>query len=62
MRRRLLFILAAIFAIALVAALTLPLWLGVATRKVGSSYGVSFASYERLGYGRFAFHDVEVRR
>lgn len=62
MRRRLLFTFAAIIALVLVAVLTLPLWLGVAARTAGSSYGVSFASYERVGYNRFAFRDVEVRR
>lgn len=62
MRRRLLFIFAAGFVVALVMALTIPLWLGWATRTAGRSYGVTFGSYERIGYGRFAFRDVEVRR
>ncbi|HEY1111382.1 MAG TPA: hypothetical protein VGE76_22190, partial [Opitutaceae bacterium] len=61
MRRRLLFIFVAFFAVVIVAALTLPLWLGFATRMAGRSYGVTFASYERIGYGRFAFRDVEVK-
>ncbi len=62
MRRRLLLILAALVAVLLVAVATVPLWLGAAARAIGGSRGLTFASYERIGYGRFALNDVEYRR
>ncbi|HVS51254.1 MAG TPA: translocation/assembly module TamB domain-containing protein [Opitutaceae bacterium] len=62
MRRRFLFFLAAVFAAALLLALTLPWWLGAAARGLGPRWGVRVGSYERLGYRRFAAHDVEFQR
>lgn len=61
MRRRLLFIFAGIAAALVLAAATLPWWVGGAVRRLGASRGITFASYERIGYARFAVRDVEVR-
>lgn len=41
---------------------TIPLWLGVALRWTPEKWGVRYARYERIGYGRFALHDVDYRR
>ncbi len=62
MRRRLLFILAALAAALLAVIATLPLWLGAVVGWAGGSQGITFRSYERLGYSRFALHDVEFKR
>lgn len=45
---------------ALLALLALPWWLGPALRGVAAHYRTTFSRYERIGYGRFALHDVTV--
>lgn len=62
MRRRLLLIFVALLAICVVAVATLPFWLGAAAGMAGRSRGLTFASYERVGYGRFVLKDVEFRK
>lgn len=62
MRRRLLRISAAILAALLLLVVTLPWWLGTAVGWAGGSRGLTFGSYERIGYGRFVLKDVEFRR
>ena len=47
---------------AVLLVLTLPLWLGSALERAGRSRGLTFASYERVGYGRFALREAEFRR
>ena len=37
---------------------SIPLWLGVALHLILRSYGVTFASYERLGYTHFRLRDA----
>lgn len=62
MRRRLLLALAALLAVLLIAAASVPLWLGAAAGALGRSRGLTFSRYEQIGYARFALHDVEFRR
>lgn len=61
MRRKIPVILCAGAAVVALAVAALPWWLGGALRHVGGSRGLTFARYERLGYTRFALHDIEVR-
>jgi translocation and assembly module TamB len=56
--RRLLIILGGLFASAVLALLALPWWLGPVLKTAGARWGLSFAAYERVGYARFALHDV----
>ncbi len=58
--RRFLKILSSLAASALLAVLALPWWLGPVLRGVAAHYGATFSRYERIGYGRFALHDVVV--
>lgn len=60
--RRFLIILAATAAVLGTAVLLLPWWLGAAVAAVGPRFGLTFRDYDRIGYSRFAVHDVEVRR
>ena len=62
MRRRLFFIFLGVVAGLVVIVATVPLWLGAAVKMAGPSRGVTFGSYERIGYARFALRDVEYRR
>ena len=62
MRRRLLFIFVALLAGAVLLVATLPFWLGGALERLVRSRGITFSSYERVGYGRFALREVEYRR
>ena len=62
MRRRLLLIAAFLVAVFVAALAVLPWWLGPVLGPVGRSYGANFGAYERIGYARFALHDVEVRQ
>ncbi len=62
MRRRFLLIFFALVAVVLLFAATLPLWLGVALRATPDRLGLSHGRYERLGYARFALHDVVYQR
>lgn len=62
MRRRLLIIFATLLAVLVVSVAALPLWLGAALKGAGVSRGLKFSRYERIGYARFALHDVEVRQ
>lgn len=45
-----------------VAVLALPWWWGTAVRQVGGDYGVTFSTYERVGYGRWMLKDVAWRQ
>ncbi len=38
--------------------IALPWWLGPVVKTAGARWGLSFASYERVGYARFALHGV----
>lgn len=58
--RRWFITLGSLFAAGLVALLALPWWLGPVARLVAHRYHAEFSRYERLGYGRFALHDVRV--
>lgn len=62
MRRRLFILLGGCLAGVLIALAVLPWWLGPVARSVARRYGVEFQRYERLGYSRFAVHDVIVTR
>lgn len=62
MRRRVLILFLALMAGVVVVVATVPFWLGTAARIAGRSRGVTFGSYERLGYSRFVVRDIEVRR
>jgi len=60
--RRLLFILGSLLAGTIAVLAALPWWLETALRRAGAPQGATFARYERMGYGRFVLHGVEVRR
>jgi translocation and assembly module TamB len=62
MRRRLAFILLGLLLLGGGALVALPWWFGPALRTVGRRYGVTIGRYERLGYGRFAVHEVRYQR
>jgi translocation and assembly module TamB len=62
MRRRLFFIFLGVVAGLVVIVTTVPLWLGAAAKMIGRSRGLTFGSYERIGYTQFALRDVEYRR
>lgn len=62
MRRRLVLILAVVLAAVALLVATVPFWLGAAAAQAGRSRGLTFGRYERLGYSRFALHDVEFRQ
>jgi translocation and assembly module TamB len=62
MRRRVLIFFLSLVALLVVAVATIPLWLGAAARLGARSRGLTFSSYERIGYSRFALKDVEYRR
>jgi translocation and assembly module TamB len=62
MRRRLLLLLGLIVAGVLVVAVTTPWWFGVALKRLGPRWGLTVGRYERLGYARFAAHDIDYRR
>jgi len=61
MARRFMIVFAAVLVALVVAGISLPLWLGMALKGPGPSRGLTFAAYERVGYGRFALHDVEMK-
>ncbi len=48
--------------IILLAAATLPWWLGAALRPLAKAQGATFARYERLGYARFRLQGVQFER
>jgi translocation and assembly module TamB len=60
MRRRLFILLGGGLAGVLIALAVLPWWLGPVARSIGRRFGAEFQRYERLGYSRFAMHDVVV--
>ncbi|WP_414664338.1 translocation/assembly module TamB domain-containing protein [Horticoccus sp. 23ND18S-11] len=62
MRRRLFRLFVIAFAALVLGIGTLPYWFGSALAAAGRSRGLSVGRYERLGYARFALHDVEYRR
>jgi translocation and assembly module TamB len=62
MRRRVLISCLVLCGVVLLLLATIPLWLGVAAKTFASSRGVTFGSYERLGYSRFVVRDVVVKR
>src|SRR5436190_18858277 len=61
MRRRVVLVLLLLVAGMVAVLAALPLWLGLAIKQGGASRGFTFSKYERIGYSRFALHDVEVR-
>jgi translocation and assembly module TamB len=62
MRRRVLIFFVGVIALIIVAVATVPLWLGAAVKLGAQSRGLTFGSYERIGYSRFALKEVEYRR
>ena len=61
MRRKFVIIAVSVVAAALIAAVTLPLWLGAALGAVGGRFGVTFDEYRRVGYARFALEGLRVK-
>ncbi len=51
---------AALLALFALAAAALPLWMPWALRPAAGRFGVEFADYERVGYSRFALHDLRI--
>ena len=62
MRRRLLLLAAWLVAGFITAITALPWWLGPVLGWAGRSRGATFGAYDRIGYSRFALHDLTVRR
>ena len=58
--RRLVIILLSCLAGLLVGLAALPWWFGWALKTGSARYGAGFGRYERIGYSRFALHDVVV--
>jgi translocation and assembly module TamB len=58
--RRLAIILGCLAAGVLIALAALPWWLGPVAKIVARRYGTEIGRYERIGYSRFAVHDVNV--
>jgi translocation and assembly module TamB len=58
MRRRLLKVFGWLVAGILIALAVLPWWLGPVGKTIARRFGVDFQRYERIGYARFALHDV----
>lgn len=61
MRRGLKYTGLGLLAVLILGAATVPWWLGAAVGHFGAKYGLTFSRYERIGYGRFALHDVDLR-
>jgi translocation and assembly module TamB len=61
-RRRWLTAVAVVLAAVLLLVATLPWWLGPAVRAFGPHWGLRYATYQTLGYQRFAMTGVEFRR
>ncbi len=57
--KKLIYIAAGFFLVFLLIILSLPLWLPWVVKPVGARFGLEYAEYERMGYGRFALHDVD---
>jgi translocation and assembly module TamB len=62
MRRRLPLIAAGFVAVFIAVIAALPWWLKPVLGRIGRSWGANFGAYERIGYTRFALHEVEVRQ
>ena len=60
-RHRLYWVGAGFLAAFALALITVPWWLGVCLPAAAHSVGATFTRYERLGYARFALHDVSLR-
>ncbi len=60
--RRLTGIVLILVALVILGVAACPWWLGGALARFGADRGLSFARYERLGYSRFALHEVEFRK
>jgi len=58
--RRLVLIFAGLFVGLALLVATVPWWLGGAIGRVARMRGYMVGAYERIGYARFALHDVEV--
>ncbi len=58
MIKRLLIAVAILLGFAVVAVLTLPWWWGAALRGAAAERGLTFGTYERVGYARWALRDV----
>lgn len=61
MRRKPAIIALSVVAVALVAAVTLPWWLGAALGAAGGRFGATFDEYRRVGYARFALEGLRVK-
>ncbi len=57
--KKLIYIGAGSLLIFVLIILLLPLWLPWVVKPVGARFGLEYAEYERIGYGRFALHDVD---
>jgi len=55
-------VLATLAALVLLAIAFLPWWLPRAAAPIARRYGVTFGSYERIGYGRFALGNLRIER
>ena len=62
MIKRLSIVLLVTVLVAVTGVLTLPWWLGTALRGPAEDYGVTYGSYQRVGYARWALHDVVMQR
>src|SRR3954468_14289689 len=62
MRRRFLLLFAVFLAVVVIVVAALPWWFSAAAGGIASRWGISFQRYERIGYARFALHDVEYLR
>jgi translocation and assembly module TamB len=62
MRRRLLLLFGLVVAGIVLVAATMPWWFGPTLKSLGPRWGLTVGRYERLGYARFAAHDVDFRR
>lgn len=60
MLRRLFITLAVLASVLVLAAATLPWWWGAVLRWQGAKHGLQFSKYEKIGYARWALHDLRV--
>lgn len=62
MRRRWLSLVGWLLVAGLVAILLVPFWLSGPLRLIAPRFGLDYARYERIGYNRFALHEVVLTR
>lgn len=61
MRRKLVIIAVSVVAAVLIAAASLPWWLGAALGVLGGRFGVTFDDYRRVGYSRFELAGLRIK-